>query len=168
VSYLVKLGVGEAFANLSVTAGTAVAFFVMLGAAFVSDYVGRRKIVYVSAVLCILVLYPYFFLLNTLNWVCIVAAQVLLYACSTLSGGVNSAIYTETFATKYRYSGAGLTFQMSGFVSGILIAILLPYLLTTYGVLGAWQPLVWTCMALSILAILSAYSAKETRGTALE
>jgi MFS family permease len=168
VSYLVKLGVGEAFANLSVTGGTAAAFIAALGGAYVSDYVGRRQMVVVSALLCIAILYPYFYLLNTLNWIWIVIAQVILYFCSVLAGGVNSAIYTETFDTKYRYSGSGLTFQMSSVVAGLLIAFLLPGLITSYGIVGAWQPLVWSCIILCILAIVSAYFAKETRGATLQ
>ena len=29
------------------------------------------------------------------------------------------AVFTESFATKYRASGAGLTFQLAGFVTGV-------------------------------------------------
>jgi MFS family permease len=168
VSYLVKLGMNEAFSNLSVTVGTAVAFFTVLLGAYISDYVGRLRTIRIGAVLTIVVMYPYFWLLNTLNPLLIVAAQALLYGIHSSTLGANSAVYTESFPTKYRSSGSGLAYQLAGLVAGLLVALLLPVLLVTYGVVGSWQPIAWAVIVLTIVAIVASYFVKETRGSTLE
>jgi MFS family permease len=142
VSYLVARGVDESFANLSVTVGTVALFFSILIGAYVSDIVGRLKVIQIGAVLTIVVLYPYMFLLQTLNPIMIVAGQVLIYLFCETQLGVTSTVYVESFATKYRYSGAGLTYQLGGFVAGIMIGVILPIFLVTFGVVGAFQPIV--------------------------
>jgi len=168
VSYLVRLGMNEAFSNLSVTVGTAVAFFTVLLGAYISDYVGRLRTIRIGAVLTIVSLYPYFWLLQTLNPVLIVAAQALLYGIHSSTLGANSAVYAESFPTKYRSSGSGLAYQLAGLVAGLLVALLLPLLLVTYGVLGSWQPIAWAVIILTIVAIVASYFVKETRGSTLE
>jgi MFS family permease len=168
VSYLVRLGVSDAFANLSVSAGTAVAFFALLGGSYLSDHMGRLKVLRLGATLTIVMLFPYFFLLNTANPIWILVGQVLLYSCSELAEGTNAATFTESFATKYRYSGAGLCYQLAGFVVGVLIALIIPAIIMTYGVLGAWQMIVWIAIALCIVSIAASFVAKETRGITLE
>lgn len=166
VSYLTKIGVNEVFATLSVTIGAAVAFFVILLGAFISDYVGRLKVLRVGGVLTIAAIFPYFWMLNTLNALWILAAQAMLYG--VLNIAPNSVILTENFATKYRASGAGLTFQLAGFASGALIAIILPVLLLNYGIVGAWQPIVWISIGMIFMSIVASFFVKETRGSTLE
>jgi MFS family permease len=169
VSYLVKLGVDESFANLSVTGGTAVAFFTMLGGAYLSDYVGRLKVIRAVSILVILVIFPYFFLLNTLNPLLIIFAQVLIYAVMQISVGCMNVLNAESFATKYRYSGSGICLQFSSLLwIGIPVAVVVPAFLLTYGVVGASQPIIWTTIALCIVVLVASFFVKETRGAALE
>jgi MFS family permease len=168
VSYLVARGVNDAFANLSVTVGTAVSFFIMLTGGYLSDIAGRIKVIRAGAALTIAVLYPYMFLLQTLNPIMIIAGQAMLYPICQGQLGAASTLYVESFATKYRYSGAGITYQLGGMITGILVAVILPVFLITYGVIGSWQPIVLVNIALCLLAIVSTFFLKETRGTALE
>jgi len=168
VSYLTKIGVDEIFATLSVTIGTAVAFFTILLGALISDYVGRLKVIRIGGILTIAAFFPYFWMLNTLNAAWILAAQALLYGTEDLGHGVNEALYTESFATKYRASGIGITYQLSGFLAGVLSAIILPIFIVTYGVVGAWQPLVWVCIGTTVMSVAASFFVKETRGIVLE
>ena len=168
VSYLVAMKMPEAFSNLSVTVGTAAAFFTVLGGAYVADRTGRLKVLRVAGILTIAVLFPYFWLLNTLNVVWILVAQTLLYGVVQVPLGPNTALYAESFATKYRASGAGLCFQLAGLVTGILVALILPILITTYGVIGSWQPVVWISIVLCVVAMGASFFVKETKGVVLE
>jgi MFS family permease len=168
VSYLVRLGVDESFANLSVTAGTAVAFFAMLGGGFASDYVGRLKVVRVGGLLCIAIIFPYFLLLQTLNPILIAVAQMLLYGFSDIPVGSNTGLYAESFATKYRYTGSGFTYSFGGLISGILLALILPALLVTYGVVGAWQAVSLCAVGFVAMSLLASFFVKETRGVVVE
>ena len=168
VSYLTRIGVNEVFATLSVTIGTAVAFFTILGGAFLSDYIGRLKVLRIGGILMIASLFPYFWMLNTQNWIWILAAQALLYGVDEIPVGSNHALFTESFATKYRASGAGLTYQLSGFITGVVLAIILPVLLLTYGVVGAWLPMVWISIGMTVMSMAASFFVKETKGVTLE
>jgi MFS family permease len=168
VTYLTKLGVNEVFATLSVTVGTAVAFFTILLGAFVSDYVGRLKVIRIAGILTITAFFPYFWMLNTLNAIWILAAQTILYGVEDIGNGCCIAVFTESFATKYRASGAGLTLQLSGFVTGVLVAVILPALLLTYGIVGAWLPIVWICVGMTAMSIAATFFVKETKGITLQ
>jgi len=134
----------------------------------ISDFVGRLKVLRVGAILTIAVFFPYFWMLNTLNPIWIFAAQAMLYGIDEIPNGSNSILFTESFATKYRASGAGLTYQLAGVVNGIMVAVVLPVLLLTYGIVGAWQPIVWISIGITAMAIAASFFVKETRGVTLE
>jgi MFS family permease len=168
VSYLIKLGANDAFASLSVSAGTAAAFCTVLLGAYVSDFVGRIKVLRIGALLAIAAMFPYFSLLSTVIPVLVILGQMLMYGCNNIPDGVCKAIYTESFPTKYRYSGQGLTHEIGGMVVGVLIAVVLPLILLTYGVVGAFMPIVFVCIAMTIVSLASSFFVKETRGITLE
>jgi MFS family permease len=168
VSYLTKIGVSEVFATLSVTIGALAAFLTTLLGAFISDYAGRLKVLRVGAILTIAAFFPYFWMLGTLNTVWILIAQAMLYGIEDFGYGSVTALFTESFHTKYRASGTGLTYQFAILVAGVLVAVILPALLVTYGVVGAWQPMVWISIGITALAIAASFFVKETRGVSLE
>jgi len=168
ISYLTRIGANDALANLSVSAGSAVGFFTLLLGAYVSDYVGRIKVLRIGALLTIAAMFPYFLLLSTVNPIWIILAQMLFYGLNEIPDGVCKAIYTESFPTKYRYSGQGLTHEIGGMIAGVLIAVILPLILLTYGVVGAFMPIIWVCIAMAIASLTASCFVKETKGTILE
>jgi MFS family permease len=169
VSYLVKLGVDDTFANLSVTFGAAEVFFVILGVAYLSDHLGRLNVIRVGTALVIVTMVPYFLLLNTLNPLWIVLAQMMMYGISQSTVGPIAALYAESFPTKYRYSGAGVTYQLAQLVTGgIGLSLVLPLSIVAYGVVGSWVPIAVFAIAMCILGIVTSFFVKETRGIALE
>jgi MFS family permease len=168
VSYLTKIGVNEIFATLSVTIGTAAGFFTVLLGGYISDYIGRLKLLRIGGILMIASFYPYLWMLNTTNVIWILAAQTLLYGVDDFPHGSNEAIYTESFPTKYRASGIGLTYQISGFLAGVVLAVVLPIIIVTYGVVDAFQPLIWVGIGMTVMSIASTFFVKETKGITLE
>jgi predicted MFS family arabinose efflux permease len=169
VGYLVAKGVDASFANLSVTGGGAIAFFTILGGAYLSDYIGRLRVLRVVGLFMIAFMFPYFFLLNTINPLWIMVAQMLLYGVVELSSGSAKAVYTESFATKYRYSGSGIGAQFAQLVgAGLALAVIFPMFIVTYGVLGAWLPVALFGIAMCVMNVIATFFVKETRGTALE
>jgi VIT1/CCC1 family predicted Fe2+/Mn2+ transporter len=77
-------------------------------------------------------------------------------------------MFTESFPTKYRYSGSGLTYQIGSSVVGVLIALILPAIIITYGVSAAWLPVIGIAVIMVLLSLTSSFFVKETRGIALE
>ena len=168
VSYLIVLGVNDAFANLSVTCSTGTAFIAVMAGALICDYVGRKNVTRAGGLCTMAMLFPYFFMLQTLNPILIILAQILLDACSHIGSTPNKAMFTESFATKYRYSGSGLTYQIGSSVVGVLIALILPVIIITYGVLAAWLPVMGIAVAMVFLSLTASFFVKETKGIALE
>lgn len=124
-----------------------------------------------GSILTILVMFPYFFLLNTGaagNPLLIIAAQMLVYACVNSPGGTLKALFVESFPTKYRYSGMGITYNLGSLVTGVLVSLILPVLLMTYGVGDAWIRIVGVAIALAVISIIASFFTKETRGIPLE
>jgi MFS family permease len=169
VSYLVKLGVDESFASLSVTGGSAVGLFAVLGGGYLSDYVGRLKVIRVFVVLTIAMIFPYFFLLSTRDPLSIMFAQMLFDVLLMVGYGCIILIMGEGFATKFRYSGSGIAYQVGQlFWNGLITTILVPMYIMTYGIIGASQPVAWTTIAVCIVAVVATFFVKETRGTTLD
>jgi MFS family permease len=168
VSYLIALGVNDAFANLSVTYSTATAFIGVMTGGLICDYLGRKNVTRAGGLCAIAMLFPYFLMLRTLNPFLIIAAQILLDACSHIGSSANKALFTESFATKYRYSGSGLTYQIGASLVGVQIALVLPAILMAYGILAAWQPLMWVAIVTVLLSLTASFFVKETRGITLE
>jgi MFS family permease len=168
ISYLIALGVNDAFANLSVTYSTGTAFIAVMAGALICDYVGRKKVTRVGGLCTMAMLFPYFLMLRTLNPILIIAAQILLDACSHIGSSPNKAMFTESFATKYRYSGSGLTYQIGSSIVGVLIALVLPAIIMNYGVLAAWQPVMGVAIVTVLLSLIASFFVTETRGITLE
>jgi len=169
LTYLVKVvGVDDAFANLSITIGTGISIFFVLAGGYASDYVGRLKILRLGAILTGAMVVPFFFLLKTASPLLIILAQTLLYSSIAISAGSDKVLFTESFATKYRYSGSGLTYQLGQVISGIAVSVILPAFLLIYGIAGSWQPIACVAIAMAIISIAVSFFVKETATTTLE
>jgi MFS family permease len=168
VSYLVKMGVDESFANLSITWAAFAAVPVTVLGSLLSDYIGRKRNFWLSAGIFIPCMCIYFPLLNTLNPLYIIAAQVLLYCAFVPAVSSNRTMFAENFPTKYRASGMGITDQLAAAITGILISFALPALLMNYGVIGAALPVSLISIGVVVLGVFASLFVKETRGIALE
>ena len=70
----------------------------------------------------------------------------------------------EIFATRYRYTGAGLAFNLAGIVGGAVPPLISAALLAAY---GSWA--IGLMMAILVLAsLLSTYLLPETLGSSLK
>jgi len=167
VSYLVKMGVGESFANMSVAYGTFFSWFNAVGAC-ISDYIGRKRWFWIGSVFCIAVVCVYFPLLNTLNPLYIILAQILFTLSYSYSASSNRTMFAESFPTKFRASGMGLSDNLASAVTGVVIAFILPGLLVTYGVIGAALPVTLICIAVVLIGVIASHFVKETKGVTLE
>jgi hypothetical protein len=49
-----------------------------------------------------------------------------------------------------------------------MVAALLPTFILTYGIVGASQPVIWTIIAMCVIAVAASLFVKETRGITLE
>ncbi|SDI32451.1 metabolite-proton symporter [Rhodococcus triatomae] len=111
---------------------------VVFGAAVVvsalySDRVGRRKVIMIScgfAVVWALVLFP---LLDTGSPVAFVVGTVVTLAIFGIAYGPCGALLPEMFHTRYRYTGAGLGYNLAGVLGGAIPPLLAAPLAASYG-----------------------------------
>lgn len=168
VSLMVVLGLNPSLASLlvgvSALVGTA---WVVLGAAL-GDVIGRRKVVLIGTLVILFAVYPSFLLILTGN-VLFVFLGLVLNGGEFLLPSVLAALLPEQFPTKERYSGAGLSFQMGGFFTGIATSGLLPAVIVIMGgPLKAWPYVAVVTMAVCLIAILCLAFVKETINTRLQ
>ena len=89
-----------------------------LGAAWLSDKWGRKKVLMLSSALFIIGTYPLFVLLNTQDPISIVLAQLLFAVAVGGYFGPLPALFVEAFPTNIRYTAISITVSISGPVFG--------------------------------------------------
>lgn len=127
----------------------------------IGDRIGNKRTLIVSAVLSILFTYPYFVIVRTGNHSLMIIAMAIILFLPFLGFGVLGRWFTEYFEAKYRYSGAGMSYQL-GAVFGSLPTVAPTLLAIAYGgYLKAWPYIAVLMIATSVISIAAALASKE-------
>jgi MFS family permease len=98
--------------------------FMLIGS-LLADYINRRTILLISAVVFLVFAIPYFYLVNTGNVVLAAIADIVGFGFVFGFGyGAIPTFYTENFPTRYRASGASAGYQIAQVYGGGLIPII--------------------------------------------
>jgi MFS family permease len=136
--YMESLGIPLSFATLSVTVGAASTTMAVILGSVLGCKIRKRLVLCLACVCGMAIMVPYFWLIQTLNPVLIIVAQ-MLYGLQSMGAGVQNPILVEQYPTKIRTSGTGLATQLTGIYGGIATGVALPWLLLTAGsVRNAW------------------------------
>ncbi|MCV7177432.1 MFS transporter [Mycolicibacterium sphagni] len=132
-------------------------------AATLSDTYGRRRVVGFGSVLALpwtLVLFP---LVQSGDPVRYGVAIIGTYAIIGIMMGPLAAFIPEIFATRYRYTGAGMSYNIGGIIGGALPPVLSPVLLASE---GSWA-ITAMMTGLTALSLVSILLLSETAGRSL-
>jgi MFS family permease len=141
----------------------------MIVGALLADWINRRTVLLIAAVVFLLFAIPYFYLINTGNVVLATIAEIIGFGFVFGFGyGAIPAFYTENFPTRYRASGASAGYQISQVYGGGLIPIVAGLMLRTYGIHTAYIYIGLLVMVYAVLAILAIMATPETKGVSLE
>ena len=121
--------------SVGLLGGVVALVFSLLGAVL-SDTFGRRRVIITAFAIGVPWSFVVLPLLDTGNAVMFALAIAGTYAVSGTAYGPMAAFIPEIFATRYRYSGAGLALNLAGLVGGAVPTIVAAPLLATWGVLA--------------------------------
>jgi MFS family permease len=131
--------------------------------ATLSDTYGRRRVMALGSALALpwtLILFP---LVQSGDPVRYAIAIIGTYAIIGIMMGPLAAFIPEIFATRYRYTGAGLSYNIGGIIGGALPPVLSPMLLSAS---GSWA--ITAMMAgFTVVSLVSVLALSETAGRGL-
>lgn len=149
--------------GVGVLAGVALMIFSAISAVLCDRY-GRRRVILAGFVLALPWAFVVMPLIDSGSAVGFAVAIAGIFCIFGLSYGPIGSFLPEIFATRYRYTGAGLAFNLAGIVGGAIPPLVAGVLVAT---LGSWA--VGAMMAgFVVVSIVSTVLLPETRGTELE
>ncbi len=126
----------DLFLNISLLVG-AVSCFTIPAFAWLADRFGRKRVYVTGAVIGLLFSVPFFLAMEARSVVWIVVFSVMLANIAhDMVVSVQQPLFTAFFGTEYRYSGAGVGYQVASVVCGGFTPFIATALL---GVDGTWH-----------------------------
>ncbi|WP_133646110.1 shikimate transporter [Paraburkholderia flava] len=128
----------EFFLNIALLVG-AVSCVTIPCFAWLADRFGRRRVYMLGATIGMLSAVPFFVALDARSTVWIVVFAVMLAnVAHDMVVSVQQPMFTELFGTEYRYSGAGVGYQVASVVGGGFTPFIAVALVNMAG--GSWHP----------------------------
>ena len=142
--------------------------FMIIGS-FLADYINRRTILLIAAVVFLAFALPYFHLVNTGSFLLAAIAEIIGFGFVFGFGyGAIPSFYAENFPTRFRASGASAGYQIAQVYGGGLIPIVAGQLLSRYGIHEAYRYIGALVMCYAVAAIIAIIRTPETKGASLE
>lgn len=155
------LGIGNDVTLNSVNIAAAIACLTIPLFGVASDLLSRKSIYYLGNILLMVLIVPYYAALGTrYPWAINLATIVMLGLVHAMLYAVQGALLAEIFATRLRYSGASLAYQLAGPFAGGLAPIIAAFLVKFYP--HTYVPLALYIMFLAVLSTASVYFLSET------
>ena len=148
------------FLNIGLLVG-AVSIITIPCFAMLADRFGRRRIYMIGAVVGMFSAIPFFLALDARSTVWIVIFSVMLANIAhDMVVSVQQPMFTELFGTEYRYSGAGVGYQVASVVGGGFTPFIAVALVSFAG--GSWHPVAAYLAIGCLISVLVAGGMKRT------
>jgi MFS family permease len=162
VSYLVARGLATSLITGAVAIGAFPSIIANMLGGVVAQVIGRKRTSIIAIVAGIIFVFPFFLLIGTLNVVLIYASYTVMFLILGISFGVVGSLASEQYPTRLRYSGTGLSYQIGTLMVGLAI-LLVSYLVSGYGVIGAWPYIAAVMVGLLMLSLIGVSLLSETK-----
>jgi MHS family proline/betaine transporter-like MFS transporter len=93
-------------------------------AAYISDKVGRKPVIFISCIALIIFTYPIFLMINTNSYYLTVLSQMLLSVIVAFHMGAIPTILVELFPTNIRFTGVALSCNLSAAIFGGTVPVI--------------------------------------------
>nr|WP_295745242.1 MFS transporter [uncultured Acidocella sp.] len=136
--------------------------FMYIGS-LLADKINRRTVLLISAVVFLVFIIPYFYLINTQNIYLAAIAEIIGFGFVFGFGyGAIPTFYTENFPTRYRASGASAGYQVSQIYGGGLLPIIAGQILKDLGIHHAYLYIGGIVMVYALAAIIAILMTPDT------
>jgi MFS family permease len=168
-SFMVAYAVGTLGLSMSqALLGVIIAAFAMsvtvIVSALLSDVFGRRVVLLIGAGFGVVAGPLSFGVMEPGSFVSFALGNSLLLCVLGLNYGPIAAFLPETFQAKYRYTGAGLGYNIAGILGGAVPLVIAEDLLSRWGTDG----IAYFLTALALLSVVCLLIAKETSRVELD
>jgi metabolite-proton symporter len=162
VTYVVTvLGLASSVALNALLVAAFVGFFVILGAARLSDRIGRRPVFMAGAAVAAASAFPIFALLDTGNATLITLAVVVGWAFGACTMfGAEGVLFAELFPTRVRYSGMSTVYQLGVLPSGAVAPVICTLLIKEFD--NASWPVASYVVAMALITLVALAFLPET------
>ncbi|WP_123028287.1 MFS transporter [Mycolicibacterium stellerae] len=130
-----------------------------------ADRVGRRPVYFVGTVLAATWGFFAFPMMDSANYLLIIAAIVIGLVIHSLMYAPQPAIMAEMFPTRMRYSGVSLGYQVTSIVAGSAAPAISVKLLQIY---DSWVPIAIYLATSAAITLVAVFYLRETNGLDLE
>ena len=117
-NYMSTLGYNHTESSISAGLGLVTLMLGFPVAAYVSDRVGRKPVLLITAIALMVLTYPIFYMINTGTYYVVVLSQVLLSAIVAFHMGAIPTVLVELFPTHIRFTGVALSCNLAAAVFG--------------------------------------------------
>ncbi len=133
-----------------------------------ADLLGRRRLAYLTIGLTTSLSYPFVLAILDKRVLAVAGLQVAIVLLGMgVLHGLSPILLSESFPTKFRYSGTGLSFGLAGVLGGAIAAPLLA-VLVGQDVQRNWFYVPGLYLVYCLAAVLALRFVAETRGLSLE
>jgi MFS family permease len=161
LSYVITtLGVPKANALSALMLAFTVELFAIVGFATLSDHIGRRPVYLFGALCGVAFAFPFFWLVETRQWIWIALAFIIARAVVTAAMfGPQAAYFAELFPPQRRFAGFAFARETGSLLAGGPAPFLAAYLVS---ITGSWWPVACYAALLSGLTALAIWAGPET------
>jgi MFS family permease len=167
VSYAVGLGFARNEALNAVLIAAVVAIPVMLAVGSISDRVGRKKMFIAGAILVMIYIVPYFWLINQKSFLLLaVAVTVGFGVIWSMYGAVLGTFFAESYSADVRYTGVSLGYQIGAALVGGPAPLIATALLAGFN--QSYLPVGLFVIACGIVSLVAVSLSKDRSGQPLD
>lgn len=166
ITYLTSSVGAPAWVGLTgIMLGNLLKFATIPTAGWITDRVGRRPVFLSGAIGAAVLIYPFFFLLDTGTPILVWLALVLIFTfCNDAMLASQSGFMSELFDVRHRFTGVTFTREIAGAVVGGTLPFVAAALTDMAGG-GSWLVALY-CLVLMLISALGMYLLPETRNFA--
>jgi MFS family permease len=135
-----------------------------------ADFLGRKRAGFIATLFTLLMVYPYWLSVTSLDPTIVIAGTFLFsFASSGCISGVFPSFFTESFPTEVRQTAAGLSLQLTTFWNFLLAIGVWTPIIAVMGSAAAFPYLLLTASMLCMISLIlwALPSLKETKGKEL-